>query len=576
MSADRSYRRTGALLTLATLLVGIAWILVLPPFEGFDETAHYSSIREIADARRLPAYGQSRIATLVEGYGAQAPLPYMQQHGVPLERPMSYRDLMRDDAARAAFVAAFGTATDVPRRFEPGTSLNWQAQHPPLYYMLLAPLIRASDGASLVTQMMVLRVASWLMAVAGLAIGVWGTAQCVRECTQDGSCGATSRQDASTPAGCAGWCRALPAACLAYPFLVPMFFPEFARIGNDALCLLIFGACWALMLPMLGRTTSLWRAAALGACLGAGLLTKAFFLPISLGALGCLAWTAWRRRGPGAQRRSALCGIAVTAAVALLVGGWWSVTAYLQHGVATGSNDVIVLDRDGGLLAGLERHFAWQYVGRGVAAFVATWYFAGTWTLARLPIWMYAPGLAALAIMCAFASRSWRVSGPRRLMSALIWVAAPLLVAFGYYLLVRIAGGSEGHGTPGWYMNILAPACALPLALGMIALGRRRLGAWLARAMWLWMVAFVVIAFWMHAALYAGVAIKDMQTRQLTCPDGWSALLDVALIRTNLMVLGWPTAAMACLAAGTLLALAAGWRLLRISANPTDASRASR
>jgi hypothetical protein len=280
------HRRHGALLLAATLLVGMAWILVTPPFEGFDETAHYSSLREIADTGAIPRYGQSRIATVVDAYGAQAPLPYMQQHGVPLARPMSYRDFAGDDVARAAFVSDFASVPGMPRNFTAGTSLNWQAQHPPLYYLALAPLVRATDGMSLVMQMMVLRTASWLMAVAGLAVGVWGTARYMRESALDKCCAARPGEVGRTPAACTLWWCALPSACLAYPFFMPMFFPEFARIGNDSLCLLIFGACWALMLSMLGPKASRWHAAALGTCLGAGLLTKAFFIPISIGAAG--------------------------------------------------------------------------------------------------------------------------------------------------------------------------------------------------------------------------------------------------------------------------------------------------
>jgi hypothetical protein len=558
----------------ATLLIGMAWILVMPPFEGFDETAHYSSLREIADTGLVPRYGQSRIATVVEAYGARAPLPYLQQHGVPLERQISYRDFAQDGDARTAFTSNFASVPGMPRDFKAGTSLNWQAQHPPLYYVILAPLVRATDGMSLVTQMMALRIASWLMAVVGLAIGVWGTARYVRRRT-DAECGRAVPAGGVQAPGHASL-SALPTMCLAYPFFMPMFFPEFARIGNDSLCLLIFGACWALMLPMLGRASSLWHSAALGACLGAGLLTKAFFLPISIGVLGCLAWASWRSGASGSTRRAALRGVAVAAAAALLVGGWWYVAGYLQHGALTGGNDMIALARDGGLLAGLEERFAWRHLGRGIAGFIVTAYFAGTWTLVRLPVWAYLPGLAAVAIMCTMAFRGRRTAGSAGLMMAALWVVAPMLAGFAYYMLVRIAGGSEGHGTPGWYMHILAPACAVPLALGMMALGRQRLGAWLARAMWMWMVAFAVVALWMHAALYAGVAIKDMQTRTLACPDGWGSVLDIAQINTSLRVFGWPTAAMACLAAGTLLALATGWRLLRFSANPTDKSLASR
>jgi len=578
MSARDPYRRTGALLVAATLLIGIAWILVQPPFEGFDETMHYSSIREIADTQTLPRYGHSRIARVVEAYGARAPLPLGQQHGVQVAQPMSYADLAHDDAARRAFAADFASEPGIARHFEPGSSLNWQAQHPPLYYLLLFPLMRANDGLSFVTQLLVLRTASWLMALAGLALGVWGTARFIRSHERAGraedSRGAAA--DGGAPRAEGDLQRALPVTCLAYPILVPMFFPEFARLGNDALCLLIFGAAWCLLLSTLAREPSSVRATALGVCLGVGLLTKAFFVPITAGVVGCLAWSAWRGVAPGSRRSRMIRDVAIVAAAALLIGGWWYGVAYAQHGVLSGSNDLIALDRKGGLIAGLEQHFAWRHVGRGAAGFIVTGYFGGTWTLARLPEWMYAPGLIAIALMCVTALRMRRDARLNRLLASMLWMLLPMLGGMAYHLLSRIAEGTEGHGTPGWYMSILAPACAVPLGAGMIAIAGWRRATWLAPAIWIWMVAFVVAAFWLHAALYAGVAVKDMQTRHIACPDGWLSLLDVVEIRRGLAVFGWPVASMACLGAGTLLAAMAWGSMGRKSATLADALLASR
>ena len=577
MSARDSCRRTGALLVAATLLIGIAWILVQPPFEGFDETMHYSSIREIADTQTLPRYGHSGIARVVEEYGARAPLPLGQQHGVQAVQPMSYADFAHDEAARRAFAADFASEPGIARRFEPGSSLNWQARHPPLYYVTLSPLMRATDGMSFVAQMMALRVASWLMAVAGLAIGVWGTARFIRSHGRAGraedSRGAVA--DGGAPRAEGDLQRALPTACLAYPIFVPMFFPEFARLGNDSLCLLIFGAVWCLLLSMLVREPSLARATSLGAFLGAGLLTKAFFIPIAAGAVGCIAWSAWSSSAPRASRIRMLRDAGLVMATALLIGGSWHVPSYLESGTLIGNNDLIALDRDGGLIAGLEQHFAWRHVGRGVAAFIVTGYFGGTWSLARLPEWMYAPGLIAIALMCVTALRMRRDARLNRLLAPMLWMLLPMLGGMAYHLLSRIAEGTQGHGTPGWYMSILAPACAVPLGAGMIAIAGWRRAAWLAPAIWTWMVAFIVAAFWLHAALYAGVAVKDMQTRHIACPDGWLSLLDVAEIHARLAVFGWPAASVACLGAGTLLA-AMAWRpMWRKSANLAEDSLAT-
>ena len=46
-----------AALLLASLLIGLSHVAGLPPFEGIDETAHYSYIEQIAKTGTLPRFG---------------------------------------------------------------------------------------------------------------------------------------------------------------------------------------------------------------------------------------------------------------------------------------------------------------------------------------------------------------------------------------------------------------------------------------------------------------------------------------------------------------------------------------
>ena len=46
-----------AALLLASLLMGLSHVAGLPPFEGIDETAHYSYIEQIAKTGTLPRFG---------------------------------------------------------------------------------------------------------------------------------------------------------------------------------------------------------------------------------------------------------------------------------------------------------------------------------------------------------------------------------------------------------------------------------------------------------------------------------------------------------------------------------------
>ncbi len=60
-----------------------------------------------------------------------------------------------------------------PRVWTPGTGDNWQAQHPPLYYALLAPAYLASKDWSLGAQLFLLRALSYAFACAGLCIVIF-------------------------------------------------------------------------------------------------------------------------------------------------------------------------------------------------------------------------------------------------------------------------------------------------------------------------------------------------------------------------------------------------------------------
>ena len=73
---DVSPGQRSALLALlvAHLLFGAAQIAMLPPWEGFDETGHYSSIQQVADTGTVPRLPAARMSQTVVDYAAVAPM----------------------------------------------------------------------------------------------------------------------------------------------------------------------------------------------------------------------------------------------------------------------------------------------------------------------------------------------------------------------------------------------------------------------------------------------------------------------------------------------------------------------
>jgi len=68
LSLDRNVVRATWLLLLAVGLAGLAHLAFLPPFEGFDETGHFSYIQQIADAGQIPHPGADRKSADVRAY----------------------------------------------------------------------------------------------------------------------------------------------------------------------------------------------------------------------------------------------------------------------------------------------------------------------------------------------------------------------------------------------------------------------------------------------------------------------------------------------------------------------------
>ena len=422
-----SQRRTAGLVTVlllaAVALVGLAHAALLPPWEGFDETAHWSYIQQLADTGRPPRYGVDGLSADIDRY----PGPMTYSGAAPFDRTgrPTFRSYAQDGAP-----LIFGG----PSRYASDSAPNWQAQHPPLYYAVLAPLYRLAQGRGWIDHLLVLRLASYMLAFAGFAVGVL----------------AIWRRGAQFGA----WAAAIVAA---WPFLFPQFFPEFARLGNDSLCLLFAGLGWACLLELLAGEAGWGAAAALGVVLGLALLTKAFFLPIGASA-GALLLARWWIGG----RRPAWLGQAVLAgALALAIGGWWYVEKKLETGSLTGSDEFIRLGRAGGSSALVQGFSAGEFT-RGLAVIAATFLWAGTWSLARLSeLWLAIP--AALLLVCGVDYA--RGLGRGGLVAwAPLALAAPLAAGLVYHVFVWMAGTSAV--TPGWYFHILAGPLGLAVALG--------------------------------------------------------------------------------------------------------------
>jgi hypothetical protein len=551
VQGERPLARAFGPLAAGYLLLGVAHVALLPPWEGFDEPAHYSYIQQVADTASLPAMASARISDDVERYRRDGPMPYAGRPPFERNGGLTYRTFFDERAETPR--AGRTLIHDRPREgrgYRPGPAANWEAQHPPLYYVALAPLYRATRHWSWGSHLFALRLASYLFAWAAWAAALYG-------------CLAALARPPARPGSALPWAWAALGTA-AWPLLLPGWFPEFARLGNDSLSALVATALWWVNVRAARAGLDLRRAVALGALLGAGALTKALFLPLAAGTAAFWLLNAWTTKDEDARRDVAV-RLLLALAVAAAIAGWWYVLDDAPYVFRLWPEEVETLRQAGGLPAGLRTNFTFGAWLRGQAALVTTVAWSGTWSLARPPSVFLAP-LAALVVSVAVGYLwSLRRRRPGELAWLPAWLAAPLVAGLGYHVLLRLALTGEAL-TPGYYLHVLvAPlGCALGLALRVAV--ARPAGRLAAGALAAYAVAFGLAISWAQVLMFSGYLVKQGSSKLYQAAAPWTALLDAPQVLGRLETLAFPALGAAAFAAGGLLVLAgalAVWRSVR-------------
>lgn len=519
-------------LLIAIALTGLGWLMLMPPFEGFDETAHYSYVQQLWDTGGLTP--TMFLSTDVQRYRATRPTAYASLAPFEANRGITYR---------AHALSPMPEAAEPARRFTPSTEMNWQSQHPPLYYLAMGPVYATTRDWSWPAHFLALRLVSWLMALAGLALGAFATHRYARV-LMPGNAGAA-------------WPHFGGALALAWPFLVPMFFPEMGRLGNDSLCLLIMGALWFQLLAMNARASGAADAARLGLLLGLGLLTKALFVPVTVALVLLFAW----------QRRWG--ALAITLATAFVIVGPWYLHTYLTTGVPIGSTE----RRDdfgpaGGVSRIVERFTPFAFA-RGVSAAGASFVWGGTWSLAKVPAALVVPSVLLVMLLATAGVVALR----RARVAPIGWF--PLLVGIAFaaglvaHILMRIGVTGTGVGTPGWYTHILAGPLGAWFAVGVVETSRGTMARGLVRALVGGGFLLLLIASWLQLALYAGCAAKLGASDGYVFPGGVACAFDPTALLAPVSRLAYPNAALPLLGAGLALGVWCVFRVLSRVARET-------
>lgn len=377
----------------------------IPMWEGFDEYAHFAMVQRIALGSGLPDLRTAAISRQVAESLRLAPVPWIVRDASQgwLSHDQFWQ-LPAEERARRSTELRTLPAAWADENSSPPLRL-WEAQQPPLYYWMVAPVYRIIRGYDLPMQVWILRFLTALIA----SIAIPCTFFAARDIFSDDR-------------------FAIGAAVLAAS--MPELYISACRVSNEGLAIAL-GA----LIVMFGVSK---RFALLGIVLGAALLTKAYFLAF----LPWAAFVMWRGRR---MRWLILC---------LAIGGWWYVRTFILTGTLTGEQHEIAVARMSFFASML--HLPW----RRTIDFVATSYiWLGGWSFLGLRRWM----IRGIEILLAIAAiRALR----RRELFLLFALIGSLIAGLAYHSITGFRAGGDG-GTMGYYLYCLVAAEAIVIVAGV-------------------------------------------------------------------------------------------------------------
>jgi 4-amino-4-deoxy-L-arabinose transferase-like glycosyltransferase len=534
-----SLRQSVLLILCGHLLLGIGYIAFLPPWEGFDETAHYSSIQQIAETGTIPRYGSAYLSAEVEEYSKKAPFPYSGSPPVEDNGGYTYKSFFKAPKEIIENGRKFiRNAPSHPRQFMEGKSINWQSQHPPLYYLILSPIYSLTKTLSWINQLFILRSISFLFAWLALVIGALSFFEVMKKNTE----GLDTQIYFKALIGIGIW-----------PLIFPSWFTDMARMGNDSLCAFIIALLW-LVLVRYQNKHNFMSYILIGVLLGLGCLIKAFFIPIVAGVVFYLIRLQWVKAGMQGLRIN-IIKIVFMLVIISLIAGWWYYLNWLDYGVLLGSDEMIRLKNMGGAKDNFFRNVSLLAWVRGHAAAVTTFAWSGSWSFARPNYIFLAPmSLMVLFLLCVFGWQLYRLP-VTRLEWLPAWITLPILFGLSYHVVVRIALIGEGRGTGGYYLHFLV--VPLTMALGVVL---KKIWSYaglkiLTSIFFSYAVAFSAIMFYMQLLLFSGkLHIKgDSKFYRLT--DSVASIFDLSELTSHLSVVAFPIIGFIMLTGGVILVI---------------------
>jgi hypothetical protein len=520
--------------TLVFILLSLAHVLFLPPYEGFDETAHYSYISFLADQHKIPNFLRTPLDATMESGRKGLPRPYGSSPPFEVNGGITYSEFFRADATcqREEAVRRFWHEPQKDPTYMPGGDLNWQGQHPPLYYFLMGFPYRLARTWPPGMRLLMLRLCSVALACGSVLLW-WKIISLLQ--TPD------SR-------------RLFLLAGLAAVFF-PSLYYDLARLGNDSLVALLFaGSFYFLLATYVHRQGRLGDFCGLAFILGLGLLTKLFFFPLLVGTVLCSLWVGIRYTKIGLQKL--LLRMSLIVGVPIVLSGGWFVLFYLRYGGPIGGAGVEMLpsaiSSQGSMVS--TGQFLLRLL-RAAGGFLTTFFWCGTWSWVRPPFSLYICIVPLIALMIyalvSFFAHEPIYTEKRQVVISTIIFFLPSLLGFVYHMYLTVHFGSGGAGTPGHYLFFAWPVVGMVFAFPF---EKTRTGSLQVATL----IAFTLLSFfeaagwWRSALVYSGFLQKvgTLQTGVGFLPP---TVDNMAIVLERLRSLAFPRVAVALYVTAFLL-----------------------
>lgn len=387
VSSLRVTRRFIIALSGAYLAKQLIMVVLFPPFTGHDEVAHYAYLRTVADEGRLPILLEDRLPNELYPY-----CRYVLQWWC---EPWNPRWL-----------------NNPPVRMTNGEleGMQYAANHPPLYYILMTPLYWLSAGQSPEFQQYLLRLAAIPF---GLLVVLLAYRTTMTLFPGD---------------------RFLAFTVPTFVAFQPQVSYEAAMVNNDIVAISLYSAILYLLVRGFRETYSGRTSVVLGVLLGLALLTKG----TSVTAAPVIGLAVAASAGFQNVKQILSRGLVIAGSAVCVVWPWYFFL-WQTYGNFSGLPQIAELQQWNRPLGGFfELLFDREFV---VMRFHETWGYFG-WRLLPLPAW-------------------------------LLWsIAIPILFAVGglvQYAVTARPGNSTSKGDPvmqpaawqRWALLILAATCAI-------------------------------------------------------------------------------------------------------------------